>query len=212
MNTIFVVATGDALCDESLESMIAASKRWDCALEVMRENASALHPACWKLLVFDKPEIDRVLILDADTLINSICPNPFDAFPPEKMTVVSDRQVHNPARDKAEVDEWEIVTGERKRQPSYFNTGMMVASHVHKSLFNEAFRLCAQFPNLAWHDQTQLNAVMSRHPEVVNYVSETWNFHNPNWRSPKWREMFAYIYHFPGNPDRLKLIPEVQWK
>jgi len=212
MNAVFVVATGDALSPTSRESISAATRRWHCALEIIEKSVSTLHPACWKLLVFDKPDVERAMILDADTVVHSKCPNPFDSFDPKMLSVVSDRQTHQPARDRAELDEWAIVAGERVAPAQYFNTGMMVAYRSHAALFAGAYDLCEKFPGLAWHDQTPMNVVMSRHLEILNYVGQSWNYHNPNLRNPTWRQMFADIYHFPGNPDRLKLISEVQWK
>lgn len=212
MNTVVVVAANDSLCYESMASIHDAAQRWNAMLDVVTGAESPLHPACWKLLVFERPNIDRVMIIDADTLIHGSCPNPFDEFPEHQLTVVTDRQTHQPHRDKAETDEWECVTGIRFKPTNFFNTGMMVASRAHQLLFAEAFSICEKFPTLSWHDQTPLNVVMQDHPELVNYTDQSWNFHNPNLRLPNWRQMQKNIYHFPGNPDRMRLIPEVQWR
>lgn len=219
MNGIYVVDTNDALCEEAYASISAAAARWfGVELVVVSLTESELHPACWKLLAFEFPglaasEYERLMILDADTVISAQAPNPFDLFPEDKLTVVTDRQTHQPARDKAEADEWRIVTV-LERPSNYFNTGMMIASRAHQPLFELAYGLCEQYPSLSWHDQTPLNVVMSQHQHLLNYTDQSWNFHNPNKRLPNWQNMAETkqnIYHFPGNPDRLKLISEVQW-
>lgn len=212
MNGIFVVNQGGCLQPNALASMKAAADRWGVVLHIMEENSSALHPACWKLLAFEETSFDRLLILDADTLINSTCPNPFDEFTEDKLTVVSDRQTHQPARDKAELDEWEIVSGKRVNPGRYFNSGMMVASREHHEPYlRAAYALCLIHPHLTWHDQTPVNVVMNDHSDVLSFADETWNFHNPAGRIPDWQNMKKNIYHFPGNPNRNHQIAETKW-
>lgn len=212
MNGIFVVNQGGCLQPNALASMRAAADRWGCALHIMEENSSALHPACWKLLAFEETCFDRLLILDADAVVNETCPNPFEIFGLAKLIVVNDRQTHQPARDKAELDEWEKVTGIREKPDQYFNSGMMVTAREHHAeLFKLAYAHCLIHPHLTWHDQTPVNFVMSENRDVLSFADETWNFHNPAGRIADWQRMKKNIYHFPGNPNRNHQIAETKW-
>jgi len=174
-----------------------------------------LHPACWKTRAFQITGCERLLVLDADAVISEIAPNPFD-LSPQLMKVVSDRQTYNPARNKAETDEWEIVTGKRFEPANYFNSGMILASWLyHRDLFHEAYQLCRKFPHLCWHDQTPFNVVVQSDPfpdQTVAFIDESWNFHNPAGRLPDWQRMKKFIYHFPGNPDRNQQIEQTLWQ
>lgn len=214
-NVIFVVNANNALRNNSAESIEAAALRWKCDQLIINSSDCTLHPACWKtdaLRSSSHHGWERVLILDADTVVSSRAPNPFDV-PEHLMMVVSDRQTHNPARDKAEVDEWEIITGTRTVPARYFNSGMILAHvELHAALFKRAWDLAHDFPHLCWHDQTPFN-VAAQGFDFVHYADDAWNFLNPVGRIPEWRSMTSkYVYHFAGNPDRHSQIGEVQWK
>lgn len=220
---IFVVNTNEALGANAQESLMSARDRWQTPLVVCGNHTSTLHPACWKTMAFEIVEkasgpVERLLILDADLVVSAECPNPFELFGPEQLVVVSDRQTHNPARDKAETDEWQIVTGQRLIPPAYFNSGMMLASREHHgALFAQAAGLCERFPHLCWHDQTPFNVAVYQYQNDLRvfYADDRWNFHNPAERVRHWQSMNQnrkYVYHFPGNPDRQRQIQEVNWR
>lgn len=221
MNTILTVNArifrDECLHDNSRRSFQAAASRWGCDYFEWTKNTGRLghlHPACWKTMVFlaiGPPGFERALIVDADAVISANCPNPFETFPEEQLTVVTDRQTPCGARDKAEADEWKIVTGRDKPPARYFNSGVILASaEHHASRFRVAMDLCEKFPDLCWHDQTPFNVAFEDYPQV-NFADATWNFFNPADRVPEWPRMVKNIYHFPGNPARLTQIPNVLW-
>lgn len=221
---IFVVNIRGALDENSRESMRAAALRWDVSMVECTDHESPLHPACWKTMAFSTMEKihgsapRRILILDADMVVSSECPNPFEVFTEQTFAVVTDRQTHNPARDKAETDEWEIVTGKREKIPFYFNSGFILASYRHHvPIFNEAATLCEEHPHLCWHDQTPFNVSLHLAPVpiAVCQADMCFNFQNPCGRIRDWQDMRKsgqYIYHFPGNPDRNHQIKQVTWR
>lgn len=221
---IFVVNANDQLQPNAHRSIAAAANRWQCDLLVVQTSSSPLHPACWKTEAFERAAvygIEQVLILDADIVVSAFCPNPFHFFAEfaGRMVVVNDRQTHNPARDKAEIDEVEIMTGARTRLENYFNSGVILADVAyHRELFASAARRCEAFPHLCWHDQTPFNVSANVTLDStgvrsnLHYADETWNFHNPAGRIEGWQRMKKFIYHFPGNPDRNKQIEQVDWR
>jgi hypothetical protein len=215
MNAIFVINQGGFMQPNAHASFEAARLRWAVSLYEIEKLDNPLHPACWKTMLLDYARahaLERILILDADTVISVACPNPFTTFSEHLMVVVSDRQTHAPARDKAEIDEVEIITGQRRKLDNYFNSGMILASvNHHLKLFESARLTCEVWRHLCWHDQTPFNLVCEHQP-VLHYADEVWNFLNPAGRIPNWQQMQKHIYHFAGNPDRNKQITETNWR
>lgn len=216
-NAIFVINQGDFMQPVTRASINAAQERWGCHLIEVKASDNTLHPACWKttlLATAKEMGIARFMSLDADVVVAASCPSPFTQFADDKIIVVSDRQTHCPARDKAEIDEVEIITGYRTKLPNYFNSGVIVASAKnpqHYRLFEYASELCEQHRHLCWHDQTPFNVSLSQQAGV-SFVDQTWNFLNPAGRIANWQQMQKNIYHFAGNPSRHQQIAETNWK
>lgn len=212
---IIVINQGDFLRQNSRDSIVAAAARWGADLFILTHSDNSLHPACWKttlLATAREMGIARIMSLDADVVVSAQCPSPFETFPADRMIVVSDRQTHCPARDKAEIDEVELVTCERRKMANYFNSGMIIASvDYHLKIFEVAAMTCEQNRHLCWHDQTPFNVAAERWSNL-EFVDETWNFLNPCGRIANWQQMQKNIYHFAGNPSRHPQIAETNWK
>lgn len=216
MNAIYVINQGGMLQPNALASMLDAALRWNVDFREVTEmpDAGDVHPAIWKLSLLRQAETDgntRLLILDADTVISDKCPSPFTTFRREDLVVVTDRQVPHGPRDKAEVDEVEIVTGRRRLLKNYFNSGVVLADvETHWETFEVARVLADSWKHLCWHDQTTFNLAAEHCPHLT-YADTTWNFLNPAGRLPDWEKMQKHIYHFAGNPDRNLHIQRTRW-
>lgn len=237
-NIVFVVNKGEMLRPNSRASITAAAVRWQAEFMEVTEWRNPLHPACWKTEAFTiaaerlaermaspavsegepfAPAVERtrLFILDADVVVSAKCPNPFTTFQEGRLVVVSDRQSYCPARDKAEVDEVEIVTGMRTLYPDYFNSGVILATQDwHEQFFLRAADLCERNRHLCWHDQTPFN-VAAQVGQPLAYADREWNYLNPAGSVRNWTEMGTtgiHIYHFAGNPDRKSHIDMVRWE
>lgn len=245
MNALLTINYNNALAENSRASMEAACGRWRCDFIEYTgggKNHPVHSPAAMKTLAFKElaPQHERLLILDADTVIRSDTPSPFAEFNSNHFYAVENggpRFGDNSGIQHSEQHEWnkveQFLTSNvhwkaalrpmppwRKCIP-YFNTGMMLACrHLHEGVFETAERLCRHDFSSGWHEQTPLNMVMAwracadrMRPLVFTALDETWNYIHPELcLGPDWRQMQKYIYHFAGTPNRHLIIPEVKWQ
>lgn len=234
-----VVNYNKILQANTADSMVAACQRWGCNLIELSETnwQSNNSPMAIKTEVFrDLPlggthyqAPDEVLVLDADTMISEACPNPFEVFPDEDLFIaVANGNVERfgdfSGIKAGERAEWAKVFKWAKRiEPSmphepntYFNSGMMIArKNRHGHMFNRAFNLCQANLGLGWGDQTPLNWAAREMGIQVRLAAETWNFIHPHTLGPGWKDMERtgkFIYHFAGDPQRIKNIEQVKWQ
>ena len=182
-------------------------------------------------------EPHQVLIIDADTVVSSVCPDPFAEFQMQHPTTMAGARRPlvvvkngNPERFgdyqailNCERHEWaKVFNASEASQYSflnsapkdYFNSGVMVAQECHRGLFAEAKRYCLLDLGLGWQDQTPLNFVAQLNGGA-NFVDEKWNFIHPWTLGAGWEDMHKtgkFIYHFAGEPDRAEKIARVKWQ
>lgn len=213
------------LCANSRASVMRAVRDWNCSFtEINHSNHPlTLAPAATKTELFSNIPGDEVLVLDSDVVIRQDCPNPFEYFPEDCMTVVqntSHRFGEYGIIKQIEVEEWAKVEAEfgpaSYDTNAYFNSGMMV---VRKDLHAEVFKMAMNMHiilsqkaiGLGWVDQTLFNYATRKLGIKMHMADETWNFVHPE-QLPDWTNMQKYIYHFAGTPDRNQKMPLMNWQ
>jgi lipopolysaccharide biosynthesis glycosyltransferase len=225
---LFTANFNKMLLPNSYSSMVAASIRWNCDVVAVNEGLPGgwfLHPAAVKTCIFDLyPDVERVMIVDADIVISESCIDPFhliDLVEDALHVVPVTPRVGQQNIDIAQ-DEWyrlNLLMPEEDRIPygdwQYFNSGVMIANRkFHKEMFDLAYKICKIPNNLCWIDQTPLNWAAKKLGVKMNYLDETWNYVGPQHmhQDGNYEKMNKYIYHFAGSPERLDIIPNVHWK
>ena len=215
------------LCDNSRRSMQAACERWGAAFIEWNEATAPkypIHPAALKCAVFEKTDADEALTLDADTVISSACPSPFERFDgPEFVAVING----NPERfgdidaiRQCEVFEWQRL---QEREPAlasaqyvagrYWNSGMMLARRAyHAEMFRLALDVVHRDNGCGWVDQTVLNMAAIVTGVQVRFANESWNMIHPEGLPGFPRMDHGYIWHFAGSPGRENILPRIQWQ
>lgn len=145
--------------------------------------------------LFDK--YDRLMSLDADIIINKICPNIFDEVPEDCIGSIYEdkgtREVNRIKRINAIQSQFGDIGWER----GYVNDGMMVASRQHKEIFTP---INGQYFLLEGNDDAHLGYQIFKmrfKVKELNYrfnhmsvFSEPWNG-SPN-------RFDSYIIHYAG--------------
>ena len=230
MKTALLTANyNDILCQNVRESFQHAADRWGAEyVEATRENHPVkLHPATAKLEAFDICDADAVFIIDADAIIRSDCPNPFEVLPKGHFSVVGLSPRVDPGGDILSCGndyEWGLMLALPgvEYMPAdgwnYFNSGVMLAyREQHKAAMDLAYSIC-RIPNaLGWIDQTPINYACKRLGVDVHWADERWNFIHGGTLGKDWMTMHAYqpgawIYHFAGECGREHVLPLIAWK
>lgn len=209
--------------------MQAAAERWGANFLEINEGMNPgipVSPASLKCFCFRLSGADEFFILDADTVVSSQCPNPFETFTGPELVAVpngSDRFGDLWAIRSCEAFEWNKLQREEPRvagavysQGQYFNTGMMVVRRLyHEALFELISDIVQVDHGLGWCDQTPIVASAAALGSPVRLVGEEWNFIHPCVLGPNWLSMRAtgkFIYHFAGEPGREHVLPTVAWQ
>lgn len=231
---VLTINFNNALCDNSRESMQDAAERWDADFWEINEQHGPnlpIAPNAHKCVVFNyfpdwADPYEEAFILDADTIVSSRCPNPFEGFTNPELVAV--RNGNHRFGDLAQVKSAEAyeVRKLKAQEPrladvvydpgTYFNTGMMLARReLHAELFKMALDICHTDHGLGWCDQTPINLCALKLGIPVNLVNEQWNFIHGRTIGPGWMDMTTkdvWIYHFAGEPGREHVIPHIKWK
>lgn len=220
MNCIYVVNVNGCLCANSQRSLQSAARRWQVDYVELIENGQPdLHPAfskCGGLLGLNS--FHRVACFDADMLIRSDAPSPFDCLDDaNRLYVVRDLARVRPYTpkalaydlvgsvrgsfyaDTAKLVGQDVEYGQYLR--GFFNSGFFVASpERHRALFE---CIVSHFPpgshpmakNVHFEQALFNYVVQATDPDVLSYAPETWNFIDPDIRQQR---MDAFVYHFTG--------------
>lgn len=204
---LFTVNVGDVLTDGSRASFIGASQRWQCDYAEIVQPFGNHHPCCAKASGASKfRSYDYLMYVDADTLINTTCPNPFE-MKPVRLSVVKDGQ------DQSKSPWWEEAvyrsplavcekqTGRKwsRSKDEFFNTGVMLwpSTYSIREMFEWVLRKLPE--NSTPHEEQamiNLSAWACGNPE---FLSIDWNYIVP----PSGPNKDAYINHFAGDAKPL---------
>jgi lipopolysaccharide biosynthesis glycosyltransferase len=225
---ILTINFNNALHANSRASMQASAQRWGAAFWEINETTDwrlPVAPHAYKCAAFARSEFDEILILDADTLVSSRCPNVFENFPGSSLHAVPNGSAR--FGDLAQVKSAEKYEVDRlmSRDPrfaglpyhpgTYFNTGvLLVRREFHAAMFALALEVCQVDHGLGWVDQTPLNLAALKCRVPVTLLHERWNYIHPAALGPGWEDLTkqdVYIAHFAGEPGREHVIPNVKW-
>jgi len=224
---------GKSLHPKSRASFEAAARRWGCQFVELRRPLAPCHIFWQKAFVPVRLcDFDRVLQLDADMLIRSDAPNPFDIVPAETIGVVSACQFPpNEAdigylegvaiskhRDKC-VGEWAGWTGLKPCPDTHHLNGgfFLYGPQKHAGVFAR-LRRCGQ--GKGWYpkrlpEQACLSLLLHNGIGRATWLPQTWNTvaacqalrpeHDTG-------EMKSFIYHFTGREERHERIARCRWR
>jgi len=221
-NAMFVVNIGDYLSINSRESFEAACKKWDCDYVECKINPLQYNPNVIKFKAFDLCPHERILVLDADTIIREGTPNLFERSNPDYFYAVKNEQVYAPEGANANnariarINIERILAKKTLKTPvdvefiseNFFNGGMFIISREHEEVLALAFYLFLNVHQDYWHSQIPLNlAVFSI---LGNYRSfePTYNRQFPE----KFDKMTDCIYHLASLENRKAKADEINWR
>lgn len=221
-NALLVINYFDFMCNNVRDSFQDAAFRWGCDYrEVTEEDYPTIfHPGSMKLMAFDFCDADRIFIIDADAIIRSDCPSPFEIFDEPVFMAVQNQHNHLPWRyifvnPQIMAEELERIFVRFPRivfQPgNFFNTGVcLVSRQRHADILAYAFEVFKETGYLQWYDQAPLNYAVAKAQVPVIFADPTWNYQFPNFGH--WDYLEKYIYHFAGIPSRYDILPVINWK
>jgi hypothetical protein len=227
VNWVVVLNICDVLCSNARESQQSAAQRWGCGYAELTERFSDLDPSWDKygnIVRFAySHDVDRMLYLDADTLVRSDAPNPFELFTDlNALYAVLD---FRPEYDAVITEEWHrvitswplgivhgwfnwpgIVTG--RNEEWFFNAGFFLFQPAAFKMELEQF--LAHIPSVqtvSLVEQGMWNYLVKRRTVLID---RTWNRLLPDVSGP----MKDYVYHFTGfGKERVRpQLPTYNWK
>lgn len=214
---------GKSLHPKSRASFMAACARWGCDFKEFTEQiAPRVHHYWQKAFVIERlQEYDQVLQLDADMLIRSDCPSPFDLVPHDAIGVVSARQclTHAWIRGR-EVSMAAWAKRLKMKKPNDFrhlNGGFILYSpETHAPLFSEWRKIGRRykFTPKELPEQATLSILVGNTPGLrVVWLPHTFDCVGVNQLSRQDRigsRMKGYIYHF-NHGDKQRRIDGTMW-
>ena len=212
-NAVVVPHGGIGLSNECRESVERYCKRFGLApvfLPEAKVNADGVGK--YKFGRFEKfqagevlADFDRMMLLDADTLITDLAPNVFDVVAPDKLGVVREDVLNITKTRRRHLRTAQLVMGELDWHEGYFNSGVIVASKMHRDLWKVDNQL----------RQTILHPKLGKHKEqkIVNWRARKLGF-ELQWMDPRWNYLRMYekklgeprtnsfVIHYAGRANR----------
>lgn len=241
MNAIVTLNHNNVLTNNARQSIIAASERWKCEYVEFKRLKWEDHHPCFSKIAFLAERVadwDRVAYFDADMLIRSDAPSPFDHCPIGKVGGVTDLQDHYTDELRKTVDltvhrkhiamlqQLNIIGELTKSEDEYFkcpfNGGFLVTTpSVHARIFKHATDVIETF--VKWDREHGNHYQWSGHTEqaFLNWILEssdmkypmhnTWNRIGVDLTYPYMKD---YVYHFTGMDfgDKRHAIRYFPWK
>lgn len=204
------------------EPVAAYARRHGLELVPLREERLDLTVLRWrrryrnrhleKFQIYDLlADYDRILYVDADVLIHPEAPNIFDHVPADAFGAVDEWVgVEAPKREQ----EWRAMQrrlGKLSEAPTaYFNAGVMVASQIHRNLFDYRRRKLAAG---RWPDQNTLNYHVASDRVPMCWLGAEWNclpaftdrFSDDSKRRASW------MIHYAGESAKSLLAADLQY-
>lgn len=230
MNALIVVNIGGkCLLPKSRESMQAAAARWgvdyvELTKPVARPLGRSLHPMWTKAILYRTAAAPypRVLVLDADMLIRSDCPSPFDVVPVGHVGVVC-RFQGEPLPDAwidRTLERWARKLGGLQVPPwqRSLNGGFVLYEPgTHTAILQrwEAAGKAVQFKIWNLFDQASLSVVLHNSDVPQTWLPREWNTvhavraHTQD-RAPA-GVMRTWVYHFVSRRRRAARIAACEW-
>lgn len=138
---------------------------------------------------------DRIAYIDSDIIISPIAPNIFDIVPEDKLGLFEEGKFGG--RYEAFIQylsQYNIVPD----KVSYFNTGVIVASKIHKEIFRTPFKFENHF-----FEQTYLNMNILTSGFDVHFLSYKFNRTTVADKRTGEHRLSSYFIHYAGLSDRM---------
>jgi hypothetical protein len=170
--------------------------------------------------MLDICDADRIFCLDADTIVWAGCPSPFKQVWSSDFFAAFNKQPqmgpyidHGRVIEQHEFDRIHAAGFDKIdfNFEFFINSGMWLGSRrYHADVLARALEIGLTAGNLHWWDQAALNYALAETGVVLRIADPTWNYCLPSFG--QWYRMERYIYHFAGMPDRLKIMPQIDWR
>jgi lipopolysaccharide biosynthesis glycosyltransferase len=150
---------------------------------------------------------DRVCYIDSDIYIKNNSPNIFDEVPVNKLGIYCESKDLN-RDDFIKHMKYNFKLNDDIRL--YYNSGVMVASQMHKSMFNVTF--LKKFFNRGgiitggWPDQDYINYHIYHREVRVYDIGYKYNYLHSELKDSRLQS--AYFVHFAGIPNRRQYISD----
>lgn len=228
MNCVTVLNINDILCNNARNSITSAALRWNVDfVEIKALEWSNLHSSFTKFALAKRLiGYDKVLYVDADILIRSDTPSPFELFPGIIFGSVLDihlnlefnseefkKFIHGLITTHMEVikknldstlDEVSFIKG-------FFNAGVLLFDPKVMALIfpNEIDISFDPLCKTMHYEQALCNWYIQKSGIPITHLDRTWNRIDPDING----EMKDYIYHFTGVRHNIKsILPYYSWK
>ena len=208
MNALVTLNVHSFLPEKARASFKNAADRWGVRYIEITEPLAAVHPFWQKCLVATSHHtggLDRVLQLDADMLVRSDCPNPFNMVPSDHFGVVSRVQpgrpkwLSAPNCGKRFAKVFDLAPYERPEE--HLNAGFILYNpSAHQDIlirWREAGAYSG-WRNVGFPEQMALSCILHQHTESVTWMPWQFNACSIGRRRLELPPgpMLAYIYHF----------------
>ena len=206
MNAICVLNLNSFLPTQCRASFQAAATRWQCEYIEIREPLAQIHHFWIKSLIPTScyvTRFERVLQLDADVLIRSDCPSPFDLVPPGKIGVVTRvqpgcrtacRVIWQNNKRQADVFGVPIYTDARE----HLNAGFILYNvQAHKPIM-ERWKESGKhgnYANIGCPEQLALSCILAQHKDQTHWLPNDFNRCHGHYQLPERGRMPKYIMH-----------------
>jgi hypothetical protein len=143
-------------------------------------------------------DYDRIVQIDSDMLLTPSLPNIFEQVPYDKIgTIFEDRGSRINAR-RSVIQAIQYKFGFVDWNKGYINTGMIVASKMHRDIFKT---IAGQYWTHWGYDDAQIGYLIRKHNFEIFDLNYKWN-HTPMW-SESWNNnadrFDSYVIHYGGS-------------
>ena len=183
-------------------------------LKILTED-KYIHPHFSYLSVFDEVDVDKVIVVDSDTMVNPKTPNLFKLFD-GTLTVVRDYSRLDgiiSKRMSIRVNEFDSMFEYQIDKTKFFNTGVMMFHRNHENFLNKCKRwVHKNYDNiLEWtkESKTRLDLIPFNHFVQKNNISLNFldsRYNRTGLLRDKLNPSDNYIIHFKGlkGPNKVK--------
>ncbi len=171
-------------------------------ISISEQKISKTYPHYEKFIIREfLKDFDRVLFLDADTIIRHDCPNLFEMVPESALGMYDEGLLTNPEEKAVHKETMKLAFSQHcdidlpeDWNGRFYNTGVILASKQHQDLFIPP--RFESFDN--YWDQSYFNTILiQKKPEIFDIG---YKFNRMKYVDPKLSEhrLRSYIIHYAG--------------
>lgn len=226
-NALLVMNLNNFMPTAARDSMRDAAQRWGCEYVEITRPLASIPPVWQKTLIPTSTHaapFDRVLVLDADMLIRSDCPSPFNLVPSDKIGVVSRVQPGNTLAERfhranGRLRAPRLGLAPYAREEQHINGGLVLYSPSrHADLLRRWASSGVAARHLikdGLHEQFALSCLLAESPSLAHFLPMEFNTIRATTvpQAPAGK-MATYVYHFTGTRGRglSQRMAQCQWR